>query len=85
MSASSPVLRFVPQPKMDPFGTSGSVYCLDIAGRPLHQHIVDAFCKKLECDELVLLIEDPALAHPDLVNLLGGMSGGALDGRGRVR
>ena len=33
----------------------------------------------------VIRIEDPALAHPDLVNLLSGMSGGALDGRGRVR
>jgi hypothetical protein len=33
----------------------------------------------------VIRIEDPALAHPDLVNLLGGMSGGVLDGRGRVR
>jgi hypothetical protein len=29
----------------------------------------------------VIRIEDPALADPDLLALLGGMSGGMLDGR----
>ena len=61
MSAAGAILRFVPRPKMDPFGASRSIYCLDIAGRPLHQHIIDAVCARLECAELVIWIEDPAL------------------------
>ena len=85
MSASSPVLRFVPQPKMDPFGTSGSVYCLEIAGRPLHQHIVDAFCTKLECNELVLLIDDPALRTDETALELLKTRGDVVLGDGEAR
>jgi len=61
MSVSSRVLRFVPRPTMDPFGASRSIYCLSIAGRPLHQHFVDAFALATRCADPILWIDEPAL------------------------
>ena len=59
------VLRFVPRPGMDPFGVSRSIYCLSIAGRPLYQHIVDAFIARTRCSDPVLWIDDPALERDE--------------------
>lgn len=65
MTESRPMLRFVPRPGMDPFGISRSIYCLSIAGRPLHQHLVDAFTASMGCADLVLWIDDAMLQQDE--------------------
>lgn len=65
MTDSRRTLRFVPRPGMDPFGVSRSIYCLSIAGRPLHQHIVDSFIAATHCAEPILWIDDPGLQRDE--------------------
>lgn len=63
--SESRILRFVSRPGMDPFGVSRSIYCLSIAGRPLHQHIIDAFIAGTRCSDPILWIDDPALQRDE--------------------
>ncbi len=50
---------------MDPFGVSRSIYSLSIAGRPLHQHFIDAFMAERRGVEPVLWVDDPTLQQDE--------------------